>query len=210
MITHPVFYDDKINDRLLSAIRLEAIPTNVSDHIPVCCTFQYRFRQFSKSTDQFKPSSKVKWDKLDKDRYQSVVTSKLVSLEHNVSSAAVLDVQVQKINDILVQSTDEVRPKPVKRHRKARLNVWMAEIGLTVSAKKKAFWEWKQNNRPDRSDNVLWSTRRLLQNASGNCAEWSQPRQEEPIGSRYLMQDPTIPNCSTSSLTSNEGGPIFV
>ena len=150
-----IFYDDKINDRLLSAIRLEAIPTNVSDHIPVCCTFQYRFRQFSKSTDQFKPSSKVKWDKLDKDRYQSVVTSKLVSLEHNVSSAAVLDVQVQKINDILVQATDEVRPKPVKRHRKARLNVWTAEIGLAVSAKKKAFWEWKQNNRPDQSDNVF-------------------------------------------------------
>ena len=110
-------------------------------------------QNFSKSTDQFKPSSKVKWDKLDKDRYQSVVTSKLVSLEHSVSSAAVLDVQVQKINDILVQATDEVRPKPVKRHRKARLNVWTAEIGLAVSANKKAFWELKQNNRPDQSDN---------------------------------------------------------
>ena len=97
----------------------------------------------------------MKWDKLDKDRYQSVVTSKLVSLEHSVSSAAVLDVQVQKINDILVQATDEARPKPVKQRRKARLNVWMAEIGLAVSAKKKAFWEWKQNNRPDQSDNVF-------------------------------------------------------
>ena len=97
----------------------------------------------------------MKWDKLDKDRYQSVVTSKLVSLEHSVSSAAVLDVQVQKINNILVQATDEVRSKPVKRHRKARLNVWTAEIGLSVSAKKKAFWEWKQNNRPDQSDNVF-------------------------------------------------------
>ena len=70
-----IVHDDKMNDRLLSAIRLEAIPTNVSDHIPICCTFRYRFRQFSKSTDQFKPSSKVKWDKLDKDRYQSVFTS---------------------------------------------------------------------------------------------------------------------------------------
>ena len=120
----------------------------MSDHIPVCCTFRYRFRQFSKSTDQFKPSSKVKWDKLDKDPYQSVVTSKLVGLEHSVSSAAVLDAQVRKINDILVQATQEVRPK-------TRPNVWTSDIGLAVSAKKKAFWEWKQNKRPDQSDNVF-------------------------------------------------------
>ena len=199
-----------MNDRLLSATSLEAIPANVSDHIPVCSTFRFRFRQFSKSTDQFKPSSKVKWDKLDKDRYQSMVTSKLVGLEHSVSSAAVLDAQVRKINDILVQLTDEVRPKSVKRHRKAPLNVWTSEIGLAVSAKKKAFWEWKQNNRLTSLITYLWSTRRLLRNAPGSCAQWSQPRLDEPIGSRYLMQNPAIPNCSTSSLTSNEGDPIFV
>ena len=45
----------------------------------------------------------------------------------------------------------------MKRHKKARLN---------VSAKMKAFWEWKQNNRPDQSDNVFvvkrkTSTKRL-------------------------------------------------
>ena len=62
---------------------------------------------------------------------------------------------MRKINDILVQATDEVRPKSMKRHRKAPLKVWTSEIRLAVSAKKKAFWEWKQNNRPYQSDNVF-------------------------------------------------------
>ena len=62
---------------------------------------------------------------------------------------------MRKINYILVQATDEVRPKSVKRHRKARLNVLTSEIGLAVSAKKKALWEWKQNKRPDQSNNVF-------------------------------------------------------
>ena len=84
-----------------------------------------------------------------------MVTSKLVGLEHSVSSAAVLDAQTRKINYILVQATDEVKPKPVKQQRNARLNVWTSEIGLAVSAKKKAFWKWKQNNRPNQSDNVF-------------------------------------------------------
>ena len=192
-----------MNDRLLSAISLEAIPTNVSDHIPVCSTFRFRFRQFSKSTDQFKPSSKVKWDKLDKYRYQSMVTSKLVGLEHSVSSAAVLDAQVRKINDILVKLTDEVRPKSVKRHRNLRLD-------SLFLPRRKPSGNGSRITGLTSLITYLWSTRRLLRNASGNCAEWNQPRLDEPIGSRYLMQNPAIPNCSTSSLTSNEGDPIFV
>ena len=43
-----------------------------------------------------------------------------------------------KINDNLVQASEEVRPKSEKQHRKARLNVWTPEIGLAVCTKNKS------------------------------------------------------------------------
>ena len=106
-------------------------------------------------SETFSPPNKVKWEKVDKARYQSEVTAKLSELEHDALPLDTLDMQVRKINDILVQAANEARPKSVKRHRKARLTVWTPAMKDAVNAKKKAFWEWKHNNKPNQKDNVF-------------------------------------------------------
>ena len=88
-----------------------------------------------------------------------MVTTKLMEMRN--SGPCALDIQVSQINDALVQATEEVRPKTVKRHRKARLNVWTQEIKEALSDKKKAFWEWKQNNRPNHEGNVFVTNKKL-------------------------------------------------
>ena len=139
-----IFYDQTMKNLIPSITRLEALHANVSDHIPVCCTFKHSLQQFLESSEKPALQSKPKWDKIDKTRYQTMVTTKLMEVRN--ADPCALDIQVRQINDALVQAAEEVRPKTVKRHRKARLNVWTQEIKEALSAKKKAFWEWKQNN----------------------------------------------------------------
>ena len=82
-------------------------------------------------------------------------------MEMRNAGPCALDIQVRQINDALVQAAEEVRSKTVKRHRKARLIVWTQEIKEALSSKKKAFWEWKQNNRPNHEGNVFVTNKNL-------------------------------------------------
>ena len=125
----------------------------------MCCTFKYSLQQFLESSEKPALESKLKWDKIDKTRYQTMVTTKL--MEARNAGPCALDIQDRQINDALVQAAEEVRPKTVKRHRKACLNVWTQEIKEALSAKKKEFWEWKQNNRPNHEGNVFVTNKRL-------------------------------------------------
>ena len=58
-------------------------------------------------------------------------------------------------------AAQEVNRKPVKRHWKARLKVWTPEIQDALRAKKQAFFEWKQNNKPNQKDNSLVINKKL-------------------------------------------------
>ena len=69
--------------------------------------------------------------------------------------------KVHKTNGILVQSVEVIKPKQVRRHRRARLRVWTPETRATLTAKKKAFWEWKQNNAFNKQSNILVSNKKL-------------------------------------------------
>ena len=68
---------------------------------------------------------------------------------------------MRKINDVLFEAVNEVKPKTVKRHRKARLKVWTPEIKSAINAKKMAFWEWKQHSRPNQEGNIYMLNKKL-------------------------------------------------
>ena len=144
---------------VLSTTRLETLHANVSDHIPGCCTFNYSFQQFLESSEKPALQSKLKLDKIDKTRYQTIVTTKLMEVRN--AGPCALDIHVRQINDALVKAAEEVRSKTVKRHRKARLNMWTQEIKEALSSKQKTFWEWKQNNRPNHEGNVFVTNKKL-------------------------------------------------
>ena len=154
-----IFHDKRMKARLLSTTRLESLHENVSDHIPVACTFRHSVQQFCHTSEKSDMPSRVKWDKIDKELYQSTVTTKL--LEMCCDDSFTLDTQERKINDVLVEAVNEVKPKAVKRHRKARLKVWTPEIKSAINAKKKAFWEWKQHSRPNQEGNIYMLNKKL-------------------------------------------------
>ena len=85
---------------VLLPTRLETLHANVSDHITVCCTFNYSLQQFLESSEKPALQSKLKWDKIDKTCYQTMVTTKLMEVHNDCPCA--LDIQVRQINDALI------------------------------------------------------------------------------------------------------------
>ena len=156
-----IFYDQKMREMHLSTNRLLAIHANVSDHIPVLSTFKLDLQHIQEPVKTFTTANKVRWDKINKEKYEQEVNSRISVLRQDITSKGALDVRVQKFNEILVQAAQEVNPKPVKRHRKARLKVWTPEIQDALRAKKQAFYEWKQNNKPNQKDNLLVINKKL-------------------------------------------------
>ena len=93
------------------------------------------------------PSRRVKWEKIDKEEYNRVVTGKIVEQRQDIASEGILDAQICKINQIVVQAAEAQGPKNVRRQRKKKLDIWTPEISQAVKAKKKSFYEWKNAER---------------------------------------------------------------
>ena len=83
-------------------------------------------------------SSRIKWDKIDKEAFNAAVSEKLSSLRTNISSSGLLDLEVPKLNEILVGSVEELAPRKPRRHRKAKLKVYSPEKKQAITDKKQA------------------------------------------------------------------------
>ena len=81
-------------------------------------------------------SSKVKWDKVDKEACSQAVAQKLTALKTNPFSLGVIDCEIRKLNDSLVSTAEILAPQKVRRHRKARLKVYSPEIKQAIRGKK--------------------------------------------------------------------------
>lgn len=150
-----VFFGDSLEDKVKHIQSMDSLTTNVSDHYPIMCVLDVEVRGVSHSAVSLPQSSKVKWDKIDKDAYTSSVAERLAVMRPSVQSFGILDVEIQKLNSILTGAAQDLAPKKVKRHRKAKLKVYGPEIKKAIKVKKEAFWLWKEGNRPMDSNSTL-------------------------------------------------------
>ena len=118
---------------------LDKMHTNVSDHYPVLSRIQLKISRVNKTNVSMQQSSKVKWDKMDKDSYSLLISQKVRTLNVKPTSLASLDCEIRKLNDILVTTTETHGPKKVRRHRKAKLKVYSPEIKQAIRNKKRSF-----------------------------------------------------------------------
>ena len=52
------------------------------------------------------PSQRVKWEKIDKEEYNRAVTGKNAKQRQDIASEGVLDAQISKLNQIVVQAAE--------------------------------------------------------------------------------------------------------
>ena len=69
--------------------------------------------------------------------------------------------EVRKLNEILVESAEELAPRKPRQHRKAKLKVYSPEIKQAITDKKQAFWQWKKAHRPNEEGDILVINKKL-------------------------------------------------
>ena len=158
-----IFYDQNVTDKVLKIETLTDEHANVSDHYPLCCTFEGMVERHVtvKPEVAIAPSMRVRWDKLNKEEYQQAVSSGISQLRRDISSPNILDLQITKVNEVVVKAARSQGPKQQRRQRKAKLVTWTPEIQQAVKNKKKAFVEWKKANSPDNPHNTLLINKKL-------------------------------------------------
>ncbi|MCG8047714.1 MAG: reverse transcriptase domain-containing protein, partial [Candidatus Thiodiazotropha endolucinida] len=162
----------------------------MSDHLPLKCLVHVnlsRATQRQASTD--KPQ-RIRWEKVNKEDYKRRVTEELHSIQDATNSLSTMDIKVSKINEILVKSAKDLQPTRLKPKRKPKLAVWTQDIKQALSEKKKAFFNWKKENRPTAKDNALvinkkQSTQKLRKMCRMESARQREARRQEILDAKY-------------------------
>ena len=92
------------------------------------CVLDVEVRSVSHAAKSLPQSSKVKWDKIDKDAYNSSVAERLAVMRTSIQSFGMLDAEIQKLNTVLTDAAEDLTPKKIKRHCKAKLKMDGPEI----------------------------------------------------------------------------------
>lgn len=157
-----IFYSQSLKDNVVQ-IQTLIEDTSVSDHYPVKCILNNIVDRnvIVKPIVSIKPPRRVRWDKIDMEGYRTTVEARVSQLRQNIPSAYVLDQQIIKVQEIMVQASSAQGPRKLRRQRKAKLIHWTPAIQQAVKDKKKAFHEWKKGNRPSHSSNTLTMNKKL-------------------------------------------------
>ena len=156
-----VFHGEDLQHRVKEIRIMDDIQSNVSDHYPLLLTVELEVNRVPETNLTMPQSSRIKWDKVDKEAYIATVSERLSTLKTDISSLGVLDSEIRRLNEILIGSAEDHAPKKLKRHRKAKLKVYSPEIKQAIKEKKKAFWRWKEGNRPGDEGDVLVINKKL-------------------------------------------------
>ena len=180
-----VFYGEDLQHRVKEIRIMDDIQSNVSDHYPLLLIVELEVNWVPETNLTMPQSSRIKWDKVDKEAYNATVAESLSTLKTDISSLGVLDSEIRRLNEILIGSAEDHAPKKLNRLRKAKLKVCSPEIKQAIKEKKKAFWRWMEGNRPGDKGDVLVITRSSPQNTSASYVGWKQPVSVNSCARKY-------------------------
>ena len=99
-------------------------PSNTSTHVPVTCCLPDISKQ-SQTDDSNQVRKKIRWEKLDRDRYRKSVESGVQGISLETVSLSDLNAKLQVFCDVLVDAAEKSAPC-IRRGKKKRL--WSDEL----------------------------------------------------------------------------------
>lgn len=134
---------------------LEREALNTSQHDPVSCSIQLEVETLEKANNQNRSEllqPKVNWDRIDKDKYESIVAEMLENLDHrSILSSSVLTMELSNILTTAANHCIKSKPRNVRKNRR-----WPPEINQACKESKECFGRWKANGRPESPDNQFY------------------------------------------------------
>ena len=76
-----IFLSSELESKIDVIQTVNDVQTNVSDHYQVLCSVNLEIKRATKTNKSIQQSSRVKWDKVDKEAYSQAVTQKLIELK---------------------------------------------------------------------------------------------------------------------------------
>ena len=73
-----------VDEKVVEVVRMDEVHANVSDHLPVCCTFQAELSRAIKSITKPQRSTRVKWKRINKEEYEEKVAEQLPKIRGDV------------------------------------------------------------------------------------------------------------------------------
>ena len=98
-----IFYSKDFTEKVTQHKCLESLQTSVYDHLPVLCQMQYELDKVPKADTcvNLKPSSNVRWDKLDRELYKTKLSLAVQHVDTNIDTVGALNNSVMKLNETL-------------------------------------------------------------------------------------------------------------
>jgi hypothetical protein len=147
----------KKTDNILNISRLEST-TNVSDHIPVLLKLRQSKTSKRLQTPSAVKSNKINWNKIDKEKYKSIIDEMLPVNRKQPEKKSKLEEAYTALNQVFLKATQEVVPKKKsKKKKKPKLQIMSDKILSAIKKKKEAFHLWKTNGRSKNPHNTRYN-----------------------------------------------------
>ena len=141
-----VLYQEKHESEVLKIQKLDVV-ANVSDHQPIHLQYKFDHNIRKKQKELCNHSSKVNWNKVDKQTYQETLDKNINMININPTTIPQIDKAFKDLCDIIVKTTEEIVPKRKIKKRKPKLQIMSEDILKAIEKKKRAFFIWKTNGR---------------------------------------------------------------
>ena len=150
------------------------LETNSSDHYPVSISVLSSYTEIKDKlkTDQHTSlcKTRIKWDKVDKERYSQLVTTYLEQLQFdNKDSQFGLESITETICDILVTSAKSATPQKKQNKNKPKLKVWNADISSALKDSRTARKNWLQAGKPNDPNHPTCMKKKLCKKKFRSC-----------------------------------------
>ena len=109
---------------------------------------------------------RIRWDKIDKEEYQSKINSKITNCEIHFTNN--IEESVNTITNILEQSAVELLPYKGKRRNKPKLKVWNQEIAENLTNSRLAHRAWRESGKPTHGE-FIDAKKNAKQNLRRSC-----------------------------------------
>ena len=128
------------------------MPSNTSDHHPITISLKV-FMENNKSIIHQKPKTtiRVKWDKLDTNKYRDNTRFKMTE-NNKLLMGGNTEKSVKVFTNILNESIAELIPARKIRKNKPKFKVWNEEIKRALQHIRMAHKEWREAGKPNEGE----------------------------------------------------------
>lgn len=126
---------------------LDALSVNSSDHYPVSAQVKLSFSTNAVDSVPKQKMNRVLWHKVDVDKYQGMLQSKILQGSLALKSNFELEEEIKQTLNIINQSAQEAMP-PLPKLKPGTERLWNPDIAKCVKQSATAFHEWKAAGRP--------------------------------------------------------------